>query len=316
MGSPPIDMTALRTRIYVDGYNFYYGCLKGTPFKWLDLMMLFERHILPSAATGAGPRTSELLPLAIKYFTAEILEKAAKAADSVSSQARYHTALRKLYPDRIECIKGYYSLIESKAKIVDAERPARWPRECQEILVWKLEEKQSDVSLALQLYHDAVTNQVDQAIVVTNDTDIAPALTMIRRHTPTIVGLVVPTRDGERIPNTELAELAHWVRTHITDDELRASQLPRVIAGKRPTIKPESWYARPDLLEAVLNLATPICGGRGRAFKWMEDPNSHLNGASPIDLVETEDGAQQVFDYINSYHRTRQSQEGSNESRL
>ena len=25
-----------RTRVYVDGYNLYYGCLKGSPHKWLD----------------------------------------------------------------------------------------------------------------------------------------------------------------------------------------------------------------------------------------------------------------------------------------
>lgn len=40
----------LRTRIYIDGYNFYHGCLRGTPHKWLDLLPLFEKHILPSAS--------------------------------------------------------------------------------------------------------------------------------------------------------------------------------------------------------------------------------------------------------------------------
>jgi 6-hydroxy-3-succinoylpyridine 3-monooxygenase len=39
----------LRTRAYIDGYNLYYGCLKGTPYKWLDLLVLFEQHILPSS---------------------------------------------------------------------------------------------------------------------------------------------------------------------------------------------------------------------------------------------------------------------------
>ncbi len=26
----------LRTAVYVDGFNLYYGCLKGTPHKWLN----------------------------------------------------------------------------------------------------------------------------------------------------------------------------------------------------------------------------------------------------------------------------------------
>jgi len=294
-----IAAAPLRTRIYVDGYNLYYGCLKSTPYKWLDLMALFERCILPSSA----PVESTLLPLGIKFFTAKILEKAAKALDSVSSQARYHTALRKLYSERIEIIEGYYSLIESKARLVNPAVPETWPRDCQETLVWKLEEKQSDVNLALQAYHDAITGEVDQVVIVTNDTDIAPALHLIRSHTKVQIGLVVPSRTQQRIPNSELVELAHWVRTHITLEELAKSQLPRVIAGRKPTMKPESWYARPDLLERVVALALPVTGSRGKAFKWMEDPNPHLGGRTPIELVETDEGAEQVIAYIERYRQ-------------
>lgn len=199
-------------------------------------------------------------------------------------------------------IEGYYSLSESKAKIVDAAAPNKWPRDCQEILVWKLEEKQSDVNLALHAYHDAITGQVDHVVIVTNDTDIAPALAMIRAHTSATIGLVVPAKLQVRVPNTELSNLAHWVRSHITDEELAASQLPRVInLGKKPTIKPESWYARPDLLAKVLLLATPIRGGRSKAFQWMEESNPHLGGMAPIALVESEEGAARVISYIESY---------------
>ena len=38
---------ALRTRVYIDGYNLYYGCLKHSTDKWLDVRTLIER-ILPS----------------------------------------------------------------------------------------------------------------------------------------------------------------------------------------------------------------------------------------------------------------------------
>ena len=34
-----------KTRVYIDGYNLYYGLLKGTPWKWLDLE-LFSRGLL------------------------------------------------------------------------------------------------------------------------------------------------------------------------------------------------------------------------------------------------------------------------------
>lgn len=129
-----------------------------------------------------------------------------------------------------------------------------------------------------------------------------PALELLRTHTNVRVGLVIPSRQHERVPNTELVSLAHWVRTHITAQELAASQLPRVIdVGKKPTIKPESWYAHPELLEQVLSLATPIRGSRGKAFRWMEEKNPHLDNLAPIDLVETAEGAEKVIRYIQQY---------------
>jgi len=34
---------ALRTRVYIDGYNLYYGCLKNSTDKWLDIRAPIER---------------------------------------------------------------------------------------------------------------------------------------------------------------------------------------------------------------------------------------------------------------------------------
>lgn len=289
--------------MYVDGYNLYYGCLKSTCFKWLDLLTLFEKHVLPSImVTKDGlPAETRLEPAAIKYFTAKILLSAAKAADSVSSQARYHTALKKLYADRIELIEGYYALNRMKVKIVDAEEPGRPPKDCQEIQAWRLEEKQSDVNLALHAYHDAVSGAVDQVVIVTNDTDIAPALKMIRAHSRVFIGLVVPTTDHQRKPNAALSELAHWTRTHITMAELAASQLPRVIPGRKATIKPESWYPNPEKLQQILELAIPVRGSRGDAFKWLGQQNQHFEGRVPLDMLDTEQGADEVLAYIHQW---------------
>lgn len=300
-----LDSEPLRTRIYIDGYNFYYGCLRGTPYKWLDLLPLFEKHILPSVLVTDSHgqiRASQLLEFpSIKYFTAKIIESVARAGDSVSSQARYHTALRKLHDGRIELIEGYYAVNKMKVKIVDPEDPDKAPRECQEIQAWKVEEKQSDVNLALQAYHDSITGQIDHAVIVTNDTDIAPALEMIRAHTDVRIGVVVPTSGQNRSANTDLIKFAHWKREHINSGELAACQLPRVIPGRKPTIKPESWYGQPELLQEILNLAIPVRGGRAAAFKWMEQPNQFLCGERPIELVETAEGATRVLQYIHSW---------------
>lgn len=297
-----------RTRIYIDGYNLYYGCLKGSHLKWLDLIALFEKQIVPSImATHQGsPIKSELAPLAIKLFTAKIHESAAKSADSVSSQSRYHTALRKLYDGRLSIIEGYYSRNPTKVRTIDANDPGRPYVQCPEVTAWKLEEKQSDVNLALHAYHDALSGEVDQVIFVTNDTDIAPAMQMVRHHSDAIVGLVIPTTDHVRNPNGELAELAHWVRSHITVAELEASQLPRVIPGRKPTIKPDSWYRTPDIFMEVLELTIAIRGSRSKAFQWLHQENIHFDGRSPLQTIEaTDDGAQAVLDYINLYLEAR-----------
>ena len=293
----------LRTRIYIDGYNLYYGCLKGTPLKWLDPLALFQNHILPSVtATVNGKKlASDLRPVAIKFFTALILEQAAKANDSLACQEQYHSALNKHTPGRIETIKGYYSLTEARAKVIDSVDPKKLLRDCDVTDAWKLEEKQSDVNLAIHAVKDALLGGIEHVVFVTNDTDIAPALEMIRACSQVAIGLVIPTTDHERTPNTELAKHAHWVRSHITEAELRASQFPRVVQhSRRPAIKPDSWFARPDLLQRALELGKAELGSRGKAFQWLEKPNPHYDGQPPIDLLETEDG-EKVIQFMEKW---------------
>ena len=50
----------MRTHVYVDGYNLYYGSLKRTPHKWLNI------HDL---CTALMPRNDIR---AIRYFTAQV----------------------------------------------------------------------------------------------------------------------------------------------------------------------------------------------------------------------------------------------------
>ena len=48
------------TNVYVDGFNLYYGCLKGTPYKWLDLGALCQALLPPNKIQR------------IRYFTAKV----------------------------------------------------------------------------------------------------------------------------------------------------------------------------------------------------------------------------------------------------
>jgi hypothetical protein len=42
----------MRTNIYVDGFNLYFGALKGTPYKWLNIHAL-SAMLPPKAHDGA-----------------------------------------------------------------------------------------------------------------------------------------------------------------------------------------------------------------------------------------------------------------------
>lgn len=155
-------------------------------------------------------------------------------------------------------------------------------------------------------YHDAASDQIDQAVIVSNDTDLMPALGMIRAHTKVIVGLVIPTLDRQRLPNADLAAHCHWVRRHLTVEELAASQLPRVIhGGKKPTVKPDSWHAHPELFEEALQLATAVRGSRSAAFQWFDAPSPYLGGQTPISLMTTEAGLRQVIAYMRTWTADR-----------
>jgi 6-hydroxy-3-succinoylpyridine 3-monooxygenase len=77
----------LRTRVYVDGYNLYYGCVRKTAYKWLDICALAAQILATIRLDVDGaPATFDLDPLAIKYFTAAILKNFARHEDSVPSQ--------------------------------------------------------------------------------------------------------------------------------------------------------------------------------------------------------------------------------------
>ena len=50
----------MRTRVYVDGLNLYYGAVKGTPFKWLDPVRLSALVLWPRPFVLSGCCRSEL----------------------------------------------------------------------------------------------------------------------------------------------------------------------------------------------------------------------------------------------------------------
>src|SRR5690349_642790 len=121
---------ASKTIVYVDGFNLYYGALKKSNLKWLDLARLCSL-ILPS---------NEIVK--IKYFTA-LVSATSENPSAPVCQSTYLRALKTL-PD-VEIHYGHY-LTQQKPR-----RLSKFPDTSALVII--PEEKGSDVNLAAHLLH-------------------------------------------------------------------------------------------------------------------------------------------------------------------
>ncbi len=104
--------------------------------------------------------------------------------------------------------------------------------------VWKTEEKGSDVNLALQVLNDAWLDAYDCAVVVSNDSDLAESLRLVKAQHGKVIGIVTP---GAPVRKTsrQLSQHADFIKP-IRSWMLTSSQLPDPIPGT--TIhKPPRW---------------------------------------------------------------------------
>ena len=207
----------MRTFVYVDGFNLYYGALKGTPWKWLDLPALFARVLQPHHDI-----------LTVKYFTARV---SGTPADQSKPQRQdvYLRALRHYRP-QVEVYFGHFlshPVTAPLAQPVGRERTAT---------VIRTEEKGSDVNLAVHMLNDGWLDAYDCAVVVSNDSDIAEAMRLVRQQHGKRIGLVTP---GNRGPSRQLLAHADFAR-RIRTGGLRQAQLPDPIPGTGIR-KPARW---------------------------------------------------------------------------
>ena len=205
----------MRTFVYVDGFNLYYGALKGTPWKWLDLPALFAKVLQPYHDI-----------LAVKYFTARV----SGTPGDPSKPQRQDVYLRGLRRHRAE-VEVYFGHFLSHRIRAPLAQPVGNQRTAEVI---RTEEKGSDVNLAVHLLNDGWLDAYDCAVVVSND--IAEAMRLVREHHAKRIGLVTP---GTGRPSRQLMADADFAR-RIRPNSLRRSQLPDRIPGTNIR-KPARW---------------------------------------------------------------------------
>jgi len=221
----------MRTIVYVDGYNLFYSVLTKSPYKWLDLYTLFDRHLVRSVEPASEINS-------IKYFTAPALGSMSKDPKVEQRQARYHRALNT--NNSIDIIKGYHQ------KAITTGFPVESIEGVEKLKVHVMEEKQTDVNIGLHMYRDVVRQECDQIVLCSNDADLEPVLQMIREDFPDIkIGLILPRHSGNQHSRLakKLMNHSHWTRKSIREEELAASQLSiNILDHKNRTIKcPDEW---------------------------------------------------------------------------
>jgi uncharacterized LabA/DUF88 family protein len=204
----------MKTNIYIDGFNLYYGCIKDTPYHWLDVGKMC-RSLLPNDEIQR-----------IKYFTALV-----KARPNDPDQPlRQRTFLRALQTiPNLEIILGTFLSHEVTMP--------RSPLGSGYAKVIKTEEKGSDVNIATHLLVDGFRNDYELAVVVSNDSDLLMPIQVVTHEFGKPVGLLNPQK------HTSVALLPHvqFVKK-IRSTVLKNSLFPSVLDDQNGQFsKPVDW---------------------------------------------------------------------------
>lgn len=207
----------MKTMVYVDGFNLYYGAVKDTPYKWLDLMALCRVMIPTNTVIG------------IKYFTARVQARQSDPSQPMR-QLIYLRALQTL--PNLQIIFGHYL-----SHVVNMPLVRPLPNGRRFIEVVKTEEKGSDVNLATHLLVDAFDNAFECAVVITGDSDLKAPIQFVQTKFHKPVGVINPQKTACRTLQTT----ARFYK-HIREPALQVSQFPTVLTDGQGTFhKPPTW---------------------------------------------------------------------------
>lgn len=207
----------MRTYVYVDGFNLYYG-IKYTQHKWLDIRK-FCQLTLPD---------NEIVR--IRYYTA-LVTCNPNDPEQQKRQKTYWRALQTI--PELSIHKGHFL---RHARRLPLARPQ--PGMPDHVEVIRTEEKGSDVNLATHLLWDGVRNEYEVAVVISNDSDLLEPIKIVRRELGKTVGIINPHPSR---PSVELRKNCDFFRD-ISRRILRESQFSTTLTDSRGAFaKPVTW---------------------------------------------------------------------------
>lgn len=201
-----------RVITYIDGFNLYHAVddLKDQSLKWLDLWALSESLL----------RQNETLK-AVNYFSAF-------ATWLSAPYARHRTYVAALQARGVTTIMGKFKQKPRSCRACGA----KWMGH---------EEKETDVHIAVRLVADALLNDFERAIVISADSDLAPALRVVRQHQPS-KELFVAAPPGRFASARDLRP-----KLEVTKGKIRKCLLPAQLpdAAGNSIIRPVEYDPRP-----------------------------------------------------------------------
>ena len=203
-------------KIKVDKFNFYYGAVRGTPYKWLDMERCFLR-LRPDDDIRR-----------IWYFTA-LVEGSKGTRQKAYLRALVTTPL-------IQVMLGKFKIKQVKCGVTGCTYTGSRIFDVPE-------EKRTDVNIALQMLDDSSHDRADQFIIVSGDSDLVPALEMVKSQWPKKRLVVyVPSRHPLRGAAVELRNAADKHKT-FPQALLKVSQFPAELSDGRSGVifKPVEW---------------------------------------------------------------------------
>lgn len=203
----------MRVRAYIDGFNLYHGLKhrSGRRQLWLDLEALIGSLLRPGQSLEH-----------VTYFTARVRDD----PPAEQRQSDYLDALAA-YCGSLTVVSGRFQRKDRRCRTCGA--------------AWSTyEEKETDVNIATTLVADGLEDRFDTALLLSGDSDLCPAVRMLRQRRPEkrVVVVFPPRRQS-----TDLKLVADG-HLFLGDDKIRRSQLPdRVVAGAGVVLRRPAYWS-------------------------------------------------------------------------
>ena len=213
---------------YVDGLNFYKLRLsRNKSLRWVNPLSLIK-VLFPDY---------EIVQM--HYFTSELRRTDSISAQKLGRQKTYLRALRTLSPN-LEYHLGRFRADSRELPSMPLSLNSSGS-DYRRVRVLKVEEKGSDVHLGARLVADAALRKFDFQIIVSNDSDLVPALEIAISEFGSEIDLVLPLEEILRGSNQLRQRKLHSIRT-VPTDKLVVSQFDEVLQDSQGLFhRPSAW---------------------------------------------------------------------------